>query len=930
MPTPKATSMLRFGDYPVNLYSGLVDISVPIYTIQVNGINVPIEFKYHASGLKYDDLSMELGLGWTLMAGGIVTHAIHGFDDNSRPLDVDDIKDDIDIDPRGLTDVETDNMLLEKFANSDRTEWPPYCPLALEGQTDIYSYAFLGKYGKFTSRILMPDGSYDALFMPSKPWKFDFPAEETLSLTDENGICYRFKRGGHIDAKVWEYHIDQIISTDKADTVKYYYRSFTDPTNTLLQIIPNDMFITYFHTLIQPNPAQEFLPTEYSREIYDVKSRNFTPASIDSIRYRGGKVIFKYETPSNTFALSRILVYSDGDPAPMHNIKVEQSGPQGYANLDKVAFLDRNGKQMYDYRFEYDGTSPSVSRESNGSLVVPSFDNWGYFNVGSPATGSRLMVPDFLKLVRGPQGLFEYVNTGMSRTPDEIAKLGIIKKVIYPTKGFSTFEFELNRFNEDVLSGGLRIKEICRYDQDGQFIDRKWYKYGIDESGFGYTQCLPIPDDFTSTELQYNLASSDGMAEDPWYKTEATYYHVFPFNKYVHTQSAMVYTEVAEYHGGMTDDQADGKTVYKYSYSSDEFHHYYADTHKRSGAWKSGHLLEKKVYDRNDSCVYSLVNTYKEVNLREIKNLKVIPTVKINPAVGGSMSNGGYGENLSRYFSEGLYGDYHFPYSRFDYFNYYHNTGDYVLDHSVEILDGAIKRTVYGDYNQYGQPLHTVFLNSHGDSLHTRYKYPLEEASTPLYSQMVARNILAPVIEQSAYRDDQFLSLARTNYSNSWPGRNGNLFAPASQEFRTHLQNAPESRMVFHKYDAYGNPQFITLDDQNIVYLWGYRGTRPVAEIRNATYEQVAQALGQTSLASLDALILTDTAIRGMMSSLRESLPDALVTAYTYKAGMIHSVTDPSGRTTSYAYDDMMRLARIYDDRGQLLEEYEYHYQTEE
>ena len=47
--SPKAAMMNRYGEYPVSLYTGLVDITIPIFEININGIVVPIEFKYHAS-----------------------------------------------------------------------------------------------------------------------------------------------------------------------------------------------------------------------------------------------------------------------------------------------------------------------------------------------------------------------------------------------------------------------------------------------------------------------------------------------------------------------------------------------------------------------------------------------------------------------------------------------------------------------------------------------------------------------------------------------------------------------------------------------------------------------------------------------------------------------------------------------------------------
>src|SRR5690242_3157475 len=79
--SPTAAALYKFTDYPVSLNTGLVDIGVPIYTIQADGINIPISLKYHASGIKYDDVSREVGLGWTLMAGGMITAQQMGLPD---------------------------------------------------------------------------------------------------------------------------------------------------------------------------------------------------------------------------------------------------------------------------------------------------------------------------------------------------------------------------------------------------------------------------------------------------------------------------------------------------------------------------------------------------------------------------------------------------------------------------------------------------------------------------------------------------------------------------------------------------------------------------------------------------------------------------------------------------------------------------------
>jgi hypothetical protein len=49
--SPNSTQFAKYGDYPVNLYSGLPEISIPLYTVESGGLSVPVTLSYHASGL---------------------------------------------------------------------------------------------------------------------------------------------------------------------------------------------------------------------------------------------------------------------------------------------------------------------------------------------------------------------------------------------------------------------------------------------------------------------------------------------------------------------------------------------------------------------------------------------------------------------------------------------------------------------------------------------------------------------------------------------------------------------------------------------------------------------------------------------------------------------------------------------------------------
>ena len=78
---PQAASLSKYAEYPVSYYNGLATISLPIYTIEYADISVPISLNYHGGGIKVSEEASWVGLGWTLNAGGVISHDIKGGDD---------------------------------------------------------------------------------------------------------------------------------------------------------------------------------------------------------------------------------------------------------------------------------------------------------------------------------------------------------------------------------------------------------------------------------------------------------------------------------------------------------------------------------------------------------------------------------------------------------------------------------------------------------------------------------------------------------------------------------------------------------------------------------------------------------------------------------------------------------------------------------
>ena len=138
-------------------------------------------------------------------------------------------------------------------------------------------------------------------------------------------------------------------------------------------------------------------------------------------------------------------------------------------------------------------------------------------------------------------------------------------------------------------------------------------------------------------------------------------------------------------------------------------------------------------------------------------------------------------------------------------------------------------------------------------------------------------------------------------------------------------QYPSEVRLRNNLYDEFGHVLEVEQDSGvKICYIFGYNKTQPIAKIENATYSsiesQVSNLQSISNSGSEDELI---TALNG----LRNSLPNAMVTTYTYKPLIgVSTITDPKGDKITYSYDSSGRLQSVKDKDGNVLSENQYNY----
>jgi len=78
VPSPEVASLGTYGEIPVSHFTGVPNISIPIYNLEVGNYVLPISINYHLSNVKPHNQGGSLGLGWNLMAGGYITRTVRG------------------------------------------------------------------------------------------------------------------------------------------------------------------------------------------------------------------------------------------------------------------------------------------------------------------------------------------------------------------------------------------------------------------------------------------------------------------------------------------------------------------------------------------------------------------------------------------------------------------------------------------------------------------------------------------------------------------------------------------------------------------------------------------------------------------------------------------------------------------------------------
>jgi hypothetical protein len=475
--SPDAYSFTRYGSLPIGLNTGTAQYSLPVYTIKSGSLSHTISINYNSNGVKVDEMATRVGINWSLKAGGMITRTVL-----DKPDGAPGVYPDFFHGPIFWDSASTASWDLYTFIRQAGYATPPdYQPDEYSFNIDGYSGKFLkrenGEFTQFNSSgvkieqnsngfiLIMPDGTKYFFYLSEVAKNYSYPENTTLEWVPE------------LVPTAW--YLTKILSPQRDSIVFNYSPLLSDPDSVITYkngISQNYNSGTFDNFVI--NPGDYNLGTLYYPELpYIAASCESIPATqslvqqtdnkpnfISSISFQNGSIDFKYSYREDVLTekkLDTIKVTRSSDGKLIRCVALQYTYSHttsgiydtyiipgtDYTDTDstlrKRLFLtafdevsnDLSTKQRQSFEYEdINGLPPRLSFSQ---------DRYGSFN---GKVNTAWFFPNdtwFDKYI----GNYHF---GGDRTYNfNHAKKGILKKIIYPTGGFTKFEYEPNKTEND-------------------------------------------------------------------------------------------------------------------------------------------------------------------------------------------------------------------------------------------------------------------------------------------------------------------------------------------------------------------------------------------------------------------------------------------------------------------------------------------------
>jgi RHS repeat-associated protein len=472
MPSPQAASLGKYGDIPVGYYTGVPNVGIPFYTLSDGPLSLPVSLSYHASGLKVAETPSWVGLNWTLSAGGMVSRTVQSYKDEAggagwlysaaipqNPT------------PNGSGGWNGDYCGFYTHVNSGDKDSEP----------DLFSFSFPGGSGKF---YFTKAGA--AVLVPVQQLKItpQFSASTSdvshlkgFVITTPDGTKYAFGDtgdgspaiettiggGGDYPEIPSSWYLKKIESADGNYAINLNYADECSETDYRPSTVgcdgsapggdpvPNlarkssfvkgkrisSITTTTETAIFTPGAVREDL------DIYPVSPFNIqTPKTLASVSISSGSFQKKFDFTYNYW------VDNSADSVTTGSIKANKR-----LRLLSVQEKSGDGVAIVNPAWSFEYFTKTGSVDFLPHRLSRSIDHWGFYNAADNGVYNT-STPNIPGTLSGTclnggscnNNTFTYAGSSNRETNETAMKYGTLKKVNYPTGGYTEFDFEANDY----------------------------------------------------------------------------------------------------------------------------------------------------------------------------------------------------------------------------------------------------------------------------------------------------------------------------------------------------------------------------------------------------------------------------------------------------------------------------------------------------
>ena len=431
--SPEAASIGKYGDLPVNLSTGRINYTIPIYTIKEGDIELPIYLSYNHTGLLAEEDPGLVGLGWSLHAGGMIVRQLRGIpDENGLGYLGGNIGKDLVVPfVYNQWNGSSESEIREKMFN--------LLEGAQSGRLDTKPDKFVVNAGDLTGNFFYNE-LRKAIFQPQKNYQVSWNTDGFV-IQNDNGIKYSFNEKQNTESEL------KVFGAEEANNPPMKYVSGWSLTKIESPITNSNIVIEYDH-------GAGYSKTFYSESTRQVENKsgssskcvipvsNLERSLVDTHLY--GKAVSKISFSQGTlvFDIRGVPNGSQSKSSYLHSIELRnKSGDvinkyefvydnllSNFKLLKEIKKFGQNNSQIPFFKFGYKGTPPT-------NIKYSSQDSWGYYN--------------------GKHN--DHLIRGDRKVDFEKSSLGALTKITYPSQGYTQINYEANKVtsleNEFVTAG---------------------------------------------------------------------------------------------------------------------------------------------------------------------------------------------------------------------------------------------------------------------------------------------------------------------------------------------------------------------------------------------------------------------------------------------------------------------------------------------